>query len=303
MEFASTLKKGKQSSQSNLMSVIVRRLQLQMGIQTLLNSSKPEDFEELLFWGKVNGTQNDYYVCMGVNYKSQYEFPTKTFYWATSKDFKFKQFRSLNTQHKDKYDGIEGGFRGNGSHVYITVEGHREEGEAPPEEEKEEKERDPLASSSEEDPNKDFVPRNLTEEDRLLYTVHAIENDCSIVPHGAFRMTEAHEVERNAAFRGLNCNDCFELNKYSHFRNCQDPEKKELLLKDDAVFQPDFLDEVSSDVPKGIWSDQKDSNGKCAVIRNHMWAGYTAYHASGTNCFGGVYVGDGLKNADLAFMI
>ena len=143
---------------------------------------------------------------MGVTYKSQYEFPTKTFYWATSKDFKFKQFRSLNTQHKDKYDGIVGGFKGNGAHVYIQVDGHREEGEGPPvEENKEEKERDPLASSSEEDPLKDFIPRNLTEEDRLLYTVHAIENDCNIVPQGSFRMTEAHEVERNASFRGLDC--------------------------------------------------------------------------------------------------
>ena len=74
------------------------------------------------------------------------------------------------------------GFIGNGAHVYVHVDGHREEGEAPPEDEKSEKERDPLASSSEEDPMKDFVPRNLTEEDRLLYTIHAIENDCNIVP-------------------------------------------------------------------------------------------------------------------------
>ena len=56
-------------------------------------------------------------------------------------------------------------------------------------------------------------------------------------------------------------------------------------------------------MPKGVWSIQRDSNGKKAVIRNHMWAGYTAFHEVGTNNFGGVYVGDGLKNADLAFMI
>ena len=61
-----------------------------MALQTLLNGSKAEDFEELLFWGKVQGTAFDYYIAMGVNYKSQYEFPTKTYFWATSKDFKFK---------------------------------------------------------------------------------------------------------------------------------------------------------------------------------------------------------------------
>lgn len=182
-----------------------------MAIQTLLNSSKPEDFEELLFWGKVMGTSHDYYVCMGVTYKGQYEFPTKTWYWCTSSNWSFKQFRGLNDQHKEKYDGLPGGFRGDGKHVYVQVDGHREEGEEAPKEEKSEKERDPLASSSEEDPLKDFIPRNLTEEDRLLYTVCAIENDCNIVPKGAYRMTEDHEVERNASFRGLCNTTAFEL--------------------------------------------------------------------------------------------
>lgn len=69
---------------------------------------------------------------------------------------------------------------------------------------KQEKERDPLEDTEEEDPNKDFVARNLIEVDRLYYTVLAIENDCSIVPHGSFRLTEKHEVARNVAFRGLN---------------------------------------------------------------------------------------------------
>ena len=48
--------------------------------------------------------------------------------------------------------------------------------------EEEQKEVDPLEDTPPEDPNKGFVPRDLTEEDRLLYTVLAIENDCNIVP-------------------------------------------------------------------------------------------------------------------------
>ena len=67
-----------------------------------------------------------------------------------------------------------------------------------------EEERDPLEDTPPEDPNKGIISRSLIEEDRLLYVVMAIENDCQIVPHGSFRMTEAHEVERNVAFRGLN---------------------------------------------------------------------------------------------------
>lgn len=89
----------------------------------------------------------------------------------------------------------------------------------------------------------------------------AIENDCQICPHGAFKLTEDHEVERNVAFRGLPIEQCFSLANYSHFRNCQDEAKKQLLLRDDAVYQPDFLDEVSSDLPSGMWSCQKDVTG------------------------------------------
>ena len=207
-----------------------------MGLQTLLNNAKPEDFEELMFWGKVTGTSADYYVAMGVTYSAQYEFPTKTFFWATSRDYKFKQFRSLNTQHEVEYDNIEGGFAGDGTKIYKKVDGHLEEGEVKQEEAKSNKERDPLADTSEEDSQKDFIPRNLTEEDRLLYTIHAIENDCAIVPQGSYRMTEAHEVERNPAFRALDSASGFALHKYSHFRNCQNEHKKKLLLEDDAVF-------------------------------------------------------------------
>ena len=62
-----------------------------------MNEAKEEDFEELLFWGRISGSQKDYYIAMGVTYTSQYEFPTKTFYLASSSDMVFRQFREINT--------------------------------------------------------------------------------------------------------------------------------------------------------------------------------------------------------------
>lgn len=159
--------------------------------------------------------------------------------------------------------------------------------------------RDPLEDTPPEDLNKDVVIRSCIEEDRLLYTVMAIENDCQICPHGAFRLTENHEVERNVAFRGLPTSKCFSLANYSHFRNCQDSIKRMALLEDDAVFQANFLDEVQQDLPIGCWSIQKDSMGQTAVIRHNAWAGFVAYHEACTNDFGSVYVGDGLKNTEI----
>ena len=53
----------------------------------------------------------------------------------------------------------------------------------------------------------------------------------------------------------------------------------------------------------GCWSIQADSTNQIAVIRNNVWAGFTAYHKSGTGDFGGVYVGDGFKNTEVCFMM
>ena len=279
-------------------------MRLNLALQNLLNSSADGDFEELLFWGRISGTRGDYYIAMGVTYKRQYEFPTKTFYFASSTDFVFKKFRDVNTYHKDKYDGLAGAFTGDSTLVHIKVDPETTQADIDAlKAAKEEANPDPLEDTPEEDPEAFVIKRSLIEEDRLLFTVLAIENDCQIVPKDAFRMTEDHEVERNVAFRGVSHDKCFSIDSYSHFRNVQNDEKKALLLQDDAVFQADFLDEVSTDLPCGMWSIQQDSSCSMAVIRNNVWAGYTAYHGACTADFGGVYVGDGQKNLDLVFQI
>lgn len=182
---------------------VEERLRLNLALQQLLNEAGDSDFEELLFWGRINGTRGDYYIAMGVTYTHQYEFPTKCFYFASSSDFVFRKFRPINTQYKDEYDKIKSQFTGDCNHVHIKDARESGPGEEEVQQQVEETERDPLDDTPPEDPNKGIVFRSLIEEDRLLYTVMAIENDCSICPHGAFRLTEDHEVERNVAFRGL----------------------------------------------------------------------------------------------------
>ena len=75
-----------------------------------------------MFWGRITGVRADYYIAVGVTYAHQYEFPTKTFYFASSNDFVFRKFRDMNTQHKDKYDELTASFTGDSNHVYIKVE-------------------------------------------------------------------------------------------------------------------------------------------------------------------------------------
>jgi len=75
------------------------------------------------------------------------------------------------------------------------------------------------------------------------------------------------------------------------------------LEKDDAIFQKNFLEDISQDQPLGCWSIQKDSAGLIAMLRNISWPGYVAFHRHGTREFGQIYIGEGIKNADLPFML
>lgn len=56
---------------------------------------------------------------------------------------------------------------------------------------------------SDEEDNIKVKPKAFTELDRLAYIVRAIENDCSLVPVGAFKLTPTHELRYNDTFRGV----------------------------------------------------------------------------------------------------
>ena len=43
-------------------------------------------------------------------------------------------------------------------------------------------------------------PKNITELDRLSFIVHWIEDECHIVPEGAYKLTPIQEVRPNEAF-------------------------------------------------------------------------------------------------------
>ena len=122
------------------------------------------------------------------------------------------------------------------------------------------------------------------------------------MPKGAVVLTQNHEVTRNHAFKGLDDTTGFDINTYCHFRNVQHEQKRKDLLKDDAVFNSSFLDEAANSVTKGVWTVVRGgTRSNVAVIRNHEWPGYTAFHKIRTRDHGAVYFGEGLKNTSLNF--
>lgn len=264
------------------------------------------------------GLNADYYLAVAYQYTGAYEFPVKKFYWALNKDFDFTEMPELNDQHRAAVDAMKGYFEGNPKKKLVGVKKEGEEGEAAEGGEKaedagagEDGEGKPkgdvnLSDISEEEEIK--IPlKDLTELDRLAYVVYAIENDCTLAPLGAFKMTTTHQVRRNEAFRGLTSEQVGSLQNFLHFRNVQTITHKEQLDQPGAPFNAAFLEPLSDDFPRGQWTVQggldHDDSSRIVSIRSLMWPGFTFYHKAGTKRFGNLYIGDGLKNDELQFMI
>lgn len=140
---------------------------------------------------------------------------------------------------------------------------------------------------------------SFVELDRLVYVVLAIENDCSICPAGAFKLTPQHQVRRNEAFKGLSSDEYLDLANYLHFRNVQTAQYKEELDKPSAPFNPRFLEPITEDQPRGLWSIQANESNSKSIIRSLQWPGFGFFHKHSSKKFGYLYIGDGLKNDEL----
>lgn len=143
-------------------------MQLEMGLSQL---NCKQDCDELCFWGKINGLKNDYYIAMGLNFRGNYEFPTKSFFWALSTDFEFRGMPSLNSAHDEKINADTTYFTGEPARVIFSVqkpEGEEGEEEPPMEMEDEEDPDKPKAANSDESeeeeikvPERDFTGKPL----------------------------------------------------------------------------------------------------------------------------------------------
>lgn len=58
----------------------------------LMKINEAGRFDQVLFWGKIEGSGGDYYIALALNFLNFYEFPHKTFYYRYKKPLKFQQF-------------------------------------------------------------------------------------------------------------------------------------------------------------------------------------------------------------------
>mmetsp|Transcript_9268 Transcript_9268/g.6624 ORF Transcript_9268/g.6624 Transcript_9268/m.6624 type:complete len:104 (-) Transcript_9268:642-953(-) len=88
MEACSLLDNMKYLSQNGITLNMEEKLQLDLALQKLDNDL---EFEELHFWGKISGVQNDYFIAYGTNYMGHKEFPCREFFWCTSTNWVFSK--------------------------------------------------------------------------------------------------------------------------------------------------------------------------------------------------------------------
>ena len=58
------------------------------------------------------GTVKDYFIAIGINFKGNYQFPTKDFFWASSSNYAFAKLPDMLDQHKGDIDAISTPFTG-----------------------------------------------------------------------------------------------------------------------------------------------------------------------------------------------
>ena len=95
-----------------------------------------------------------------------------------------------------------------------------------------------------------------------------------------------------------------DLHAYMHLRPPQTQEKTSLNDRQRDIFENEFLDcAAKGSQAQGVWTISRDLTQKFGLLRSRVWPGALAYHRANTQVFGNFYMGNGLKNCDLAFQI
>ncbi|XP_060759569.1 radial spoke head protein 9 homolog isoform X2 [Neoarius graeffei] len=240
---------------------------------SLLLLKRNYKFNRVLFWGKILGIKNDYFIAQGVGEDELRD--RKYLYSFNCMDWHLLPL-ATEALTAEVAVAAKGRFMGNPSHQYKQTEiRHQGKGD-------------------------DTVEDKVT---RLAVTVFTIDKEVAVVPRGAYIKSPHGTVQTNRSFEGLNPTEAAKLNNYLHFSDPKNLKKKSILEMADLNPSIDFLDPLSDDIPKGSWSLQFEHGSRVCVIRSLLWLGLTFFHVPVTSQHGYIYMGDGLKNLDLPFMM
>ncbi|XP_077668026.1 radial spoke head protein 9 homolog isoform X2 [Eretmochelys imbricata] len=220
-------------------------------------------FEQVRFWGRIQGIHGPYYIAEGLG--GDRAGPRSRLYSLNCVEWSL--LPPATEEMITQTAGLKGRFQGDPSYEYDPTEKKGEENE-----------------------------RIYEEEDQ-------IDKAVGIIPRGAFVKTPLGPVHKNRNFEGLSLTEAKKLNSYFHFTEPVNLKNRTLLQKADLDPSIDFLDSLEHDIPTGSWSIQLERGGSLVVLRSLLWPGLTFYHIPMTKQYGYIYLGTGEKNIDLPFML
>ncbi|XP_014862839.1 PREDICTED: radial spoke head protein 9 homolog [Poecilia mexicana] len=257
----------------------ILNIEQRTALQTsMLILKKSYNFKRVMLWGKLLGIKQDYFIAQG---RSEDELKNRTYLYS----FNCMDWLLLpavtETMIEEVTKTAKGHFIGDPSYVY------------------EQNLYFPIETEEEAETN---VTR-VSEENRLAVTIQQIDEEVSVVPRGAFIRTPLGLVHVNRSFEGLSESEARKLDNFLHFREPKRANTLYLERMGDWCPAIDFLDVLSDDIPKGSWSLQFECASRVCVLRSLLWFGLTFYHVPNTPQHGYIYIGNGLKNRDLPFML
>lgn len=242
-------------------------------------------FTKILFWGKIEGLRNDYFIAQGISSKDELNDRT-TLYSLNGVDWHLLALPDEKTQEDAMQ--IRGRFHGDPAHEYEQHEVVR--------------------FGSGENATDDAISISVKEDARLATVIARIDQEAMIVPRGTYLRTPGGQVTLNESFSGMTLEQAKNLENWLHFCGPVKLPKKSLLEQADATAPLDFLARAAEDVPVGgTWSVQVERgpgvDAPVVKIRSLHWQGAESAVVPGTKQFSRVYFGCGIKNINLPFML
>lgn len=219
-------------------------------------------------WGKVFGFKNDFIIaqCFDTDLLA-----APRSYFSIDGGLTFSVLDAPSSSRQEHCALIKGQYMGDPAYEYRVV--------------------DPVTG----------VPIPLKESERLAWFVLQHDTDCRVAPRGALLRNEDDTVRRNATFEGLDFQTAVYLNQYLHVRKSRRHVTK---LETEGVYlAADSFDPLVDDVPQGIWNLKYDGMQQLVYGTTALYPGAVFYHRPETPLFGNIYMGDGVVNGDVAFLL
>lgn len=254
-------------------------LEQRAALQTsLVILKKNYKFQRVLFWGKILGLNQDYFIAQG---RGEDELKDRKYLYSFNCMDWFLLPPATVSMTSEVSKAAKGRFIGDPSFVYERVE---------------------ISSKSEDGAGENNLNK-VKEETRLSVTIHQIDEEVSVVPRGAFIRNHHGLIHVNRSFSGLSESEARKLDNFFHFSEPKNPNRRSILQNGELTPKMDFMDVLIDDVPKGSWSLQFECARRVCVIRSLLWLGLTFYHLPMTPQHGYIYIGDGTKNMELPLML